>query len=233
MVSQNYRFFPAVRAVQALMRDADLGELRSIDIDFRKGVRPGPVSTTRPPLAEPLLSDMAIHHFDLLRAVTGREPTSIFCRSWRPGGYPYAGPPAASAVIDLDSVDGVDSVDSGLSASYRGSWISPGPSTTWAGDWSMAFDRAEVVWTSRGGDFDDIAALDVVTIRWDDGRVETPPLPRLAHVDRAGSLAEFAAARAEGRAPETAGAQNLGSLALSEAAIESAATGMPVAIDLD
>lgn len=41
MVSQNYRFHPAVHAVQQLVSSGQLGKLYSIAVDFRKGVRKG------------------------------------------------------------------------------------------------------------------------------------------------------------------------------------------------
>lgn len=219
-VSQNYRFFPAVRAVQAIVAAGTLGRLLSVDVDFRKPVRMGPVKTGKPPLAEPLLSDMSIHHFDLMRAVTGLDATSVFCRTWQPDGYPYSGPPAGAGVLEFGD----------LTVSYRGSWISPAPQTTWAGDWRMSFDTAEVTWTSREGGPIDPAATDAVQIRHDDGRVETVDLPELPHLDRAGSLHEFALSLAQRRAPETAGAANLGSLAITEAMIASATSHRPVAL---
>jgi len=219
-VSQNYRFFPAVRAVQAVVASGKLGRLLSIDVDFRKPVRMGPIRTGKPPLAEPLLSDMSIHHFDLMRAVTGQDATSVFCRTWNPDGYPYSGPPAGAGVLEFGD----------LAVSYRGSWISPAPETTWAGDWRMSFDKAEVTWTSRQGGLDDPAATDAVQIRWDGGRIEPVKLPKLPHLDRAGSLHEFALSLAQRRAPETAGAANLGSLAITEAMIASATSHQPVAL---
>ena len=36
MISQNYRFFPAVRAVTALVREGTLGSIGTVTIDFRR-----------------------------------------------------------------------------------------------------------------------------------------------------------------------------------------------------
>src|SRR5262249_19551422 len=36
MISQNYRFFPAVQAVRALLREGRLGSIGSANIDFRR-----------------------------------------------------------------------------------------------------------------------------------------------------------------------------------------------------
>jgi hypothetical protein len=56
------------------------------------------------------------------------------------------------------------------------------------------------------------------------------PLPVLPLVDQAGSLAELLAAVRGGRQPESSGRENLGSLALALAAVESAERNEPVTV---
>src|SRR5438309_7437541 len=66
MISQNYRFFPAVRAVTALVREGELGSIGTVSIDFRRyknSVLPQDQGYYQG--WQPLLVDMAIHHFDL------------------------------------------------------------------------------------------------------------------------------------------------------------------------
>src|SRR2546427_132296 len=144
MVSQNYRFFPAPRAVARLVKEATLGEVGQIWIEFR---RYSPIGPDGPHAhhrdEQPLLIDMSIHHLDLLRHILGKEATGVSCYSWNPRWSWFSGPPAAVASIVFDG---------GLIVSYRGSWISPGQSTPWAGEWRMAFEGGEVLWTSRGED---------------------------------------------------------------------------------
>lgn len=222
MVSQNYRFFPAVRAVQEIVRSGDLGALHTVNIDFRRFSAVG--RKGRSPhhlLAEPLLSDMAIHHFDLLRAVLGREPRDVFCRTWNPPWSWFAGPPEGTAVISFED---------DLTVSYRGSWLSPGPATPWAGEWRMEFERGEVAWTSRGDRSDGIQGEKVIVRPL--GRPEQlVRLPTTGPADRAGSLTEFAAAIGAGRVPESSGHDNLGSLALMHAAIAAAASSGPLTVE--
>jgi predicted dehydrogenase len=55
-------------------------------------------------------------------------------------------------------------------------------------------------------------------------------MPVLPLVDQAGSLAELLDAVRAGRQPESSGRENLGSLALALAAIESAEGGEPVTL---
>jgi predicted dehydrogenase len=210
MVSQNYRFFPAARAAAALVAGAELGELYDVAIDFRRNNASPPKPLWRHHRdPQPLLVDMSVHHFDLLRMMFGREPDAMSCVTAGAGRGGFDGPPVAIASI----------LFGGVPVSYRGSWISSGPITAWAGDWSMEFERGNVSWTSRG----DEGILDdhlVITPRG--GRRKTIKLPEVARIDRAGTLTEFAVSIREGREPETSGRDNLGTMAMVGAAVESA-----------
>jgi predicted dehydrogenase len=70
--------------------------------------------------------------------------------------------------------------------------------------------------------------MDAVSVRPVGRRARRVPLPDVPHVDRAGTLAAFAEAIRTGAEPETSGRDNLRSLALMAATIESAASGRPV-----
>jgi predicted dehydrogenase len=219
MVSQNYRFFPAVRAVQDLVAGGKLGEVSSVDVDFRKyDHRAERGDRLHYVMPQPLLVDMAVHHFDMMRAVLGREPKEIHCVSWNPPWSKYDDPPAAVATLKFEG---------DIVVSYRGSWVSPGPNTPWGGVWRMAFPEAEVYWTSRGGWLNP-ASEDSVTIRRLDKRARRMNLPKLSHLDRMGSLNAFIQAIRAGEEPETSGCRNIPTLALTLAAVDSAATGFPV-----
>ena len=220
MVSQNYRFFPAVRAVQGIMREARLGELMHIDLDFRRHSTPSPTPPTgHRNWAQPLLLDMSIHHFDLLRAIIGTEPTSVDCRTRNPVWAGYRDPPEGSAIIDF----GPD-----LTVDYRGSWAHPGPVTLWAGEWLMEFEKGELWWTSRGDLQSELQ--DKVWLYDHDANRRAVVLPHLQRIDRAGALEAFAKAISDGTTPESSGRENLGSLSLAHAAVQSSARREPVAV---
>jgi predicted dehydrogenase len=211
MVSQNYRFFPAPRAVRELVVAGELGALHHIDLEFRQHSvhRPGRPSPHHA-YAQPLLDDMSIHHFDLLRFITGESPESVFCQTWNPSWSGFSGPPAASAVMTF----GGD-----ISVSYRGSWVSHQPATPWAGEWRMAFEKGDITWTSRGAN--DTAEADEVSVITGD-ETRRLELTQLTWTDRWGTLSEFADAVLAGREPQCTGLDNLGSLALRSGAIDSA-----------
>jgi predicted dehydrogenase len=222
MVSQNYRFFPAVQTVRELVRSGNLGEVGPVSLDFRRYANSAAREGHRHyALDQPLLGDMAIHHFDLMRAVLGQEPVEVACRAWNPPWSNFQGPSTAFATITFDG---------GAVVSYRGSWVSPGPKTNWAGEWRMDCRGGEIAWTSR----DDFGALaDRVTVRPLAKRARRMELPALTHIDRGGALRAFARAVATGEEPESSGRDNLRSIALMSAAIESSRTGKPVRVARD
>jgi predicted dehydrogenase len=210
-VSQNYRFFPAPRTAARLIREQALGPVSTVNVDFRKFANSRPVEGNRHyKFVHPLLFDMAIHHFDLMRLVLGAEPVSVTDPEW-------------SNFQDEASATVLVTMSNGVVVSYRGSWISSGPQTLWAGDWRVECKDGEIHWTSRQED----------TTEGD--RVWTRPLGRKSEkrVDldeiglwgRAGGLQAFADAIRDGVEPENSGRRNLGSVALMEAAATSAASG--------
>jgi predicted dehydrogenase len=219
MVSQNYRFFPAPRTIASMVHESALGRLFEVSIDFRRWSPPDPNGRGRHHLEEqPLLVDMSIHHFDLLRLILSREPQRIYCEAWNPEWTAFSGPSVAVASIVFEG---------GVVVSYRGSWISASPITPWAGEWRMEFENGEVTWTSAA---DSDVTQDQVIVRMRDGATRTVNLPTGSRTGGFGTLTEFASAIQSGREPETSGRNNLGTIALMEAAVESAALRAPVLI---
>ncbi len=214
MVSQNYRFYPAAQAAASLVRQGVLGPVSGVSVQFRRYANLQPRETHRHyHIRHPLLMDMAIHHFDLMRAVLRQEPVTVHCRAWNPPWSNFTDPAAAVANITFDGGAVVD---------YRGSWVSTGPQTTWDGEWQIECADGMIEWTGRD---DNSLKADTVTVRPRGKRRRHISLPHVAYWDRAGSLAEFVAAVTESREPLTSGRDNLNSLALMFAAIESAEIG--------
>ena len=217
MVSQNYRHFPAPRAIAQIVRDESLGKLHEISIDFRRYSPIGPNGRGRHHLEEqPLLQDMSIHHFDLLRLIVNAEPERIYCEAWNPRWTAFSGPSATVASI----------VFPGVVVGYRGSWITAGPVTPWAGQWSLEFEHGEVFWTNRDANMEN----DKVVIRRRGVRPHSATLRRMARTGGWGTITEFVDCVRNGREPETSGRNNLGTIAFVAAAVESATVHEPVSI---
>lgn len=214
MVSQQYRFYPAVQTAAGLVRDRVLGTVGAASVNFRKH-ETGPEHARHYALHDPLLLDMSIHHFDLMRYVLGREPIAVTCRSWNTPWAQFAESASATATVEFEG---------GIMVEYNGSWVSTAPSTLWAGQWVIECEDGVIEFTSRA---DDTIEADRVVLRRFGERPEVVQLPPISYFDRAGSMAEFQLALRHGRPPLNNGASNLGSLALTFGAIEAAANGRP------
>ena len=214
MVSQNYRWQDHVETVRGAIADGLIGDLGYVALGFHKGFRFG---GWREELADVLLEDMSIHHFDLIRHLTGRNCVSLYARSFRPSWSWFAGNSAASVLIEMEG---------GIEVNYTGSWVSRGRETSWHAEYRIVGDRGAIHW--------DGPEATLVTGHPEDNprepKLETSPLPprKLDHAGFEYSLYEFGRAIAEGRKPVTGVDDNIQSFAMAMAAIESARSGRPI-----
>jgi predicted dehydrogenase len=218
MVSQNYRFNAPFRAAQGLVRSGVLGELASVKIGCRRDMRTlFPPDDFRYSMHHPYALDMAVHHLDLLRAMTGREVRRIHGRSWRAPDSPFRHHPEVAALIDLE--DGTPVV-------YEGTWAHRGPETSWNGEWEVVGEAGLLTWS---GARDDRNVGEVLLEPWGEAPrgVEQP---QLALTERAAVLQALIAAVESGEEPETAASDNLGSLAAMLGLVDSIESGAPVEV---
>lgn len=224
MVSQNFRFFPAAAVAARLVREQVLGPVHSVNIDFRRFADYGPNDEGRIhyALRQPLLEELSIHHFDLMRMVLGQEPRQIYCCAWNPSGSKFREAPVGTATINFDG---------GAVVNYRGSWISAGKETAYGGEWHMECAEGEIAWTCRGDRDVSLNGERVMICR-----LQQAPAPvellSTQYFGRTGALAAFAHTIENGSEPPflSSGRNNIGSLVLMHAAIESAVTGKVVSL---
>jgi predicted dehydrogenase len=212
MVSQNYRFQPAPIAAAELIGAQKFGPVNLVSIAFR---RHAPSQGYRYwDMPDPLLADMSIHHFDLMRMVLGDEPKRVSCRTWNPATSPFGHHPIGLATLEFEK---------GTIVSYSGSWMSSGPVTPWAGEWTMDCSEGEIIWSSRDH-FMGKSGPDRLSLRERDGEAVPYPLPTIEYPDRTGTLAAIAKVIDTGSTPArfSSGQDNLHSLALVQATILSA-----------
>lgn len=209
MISQNYRHHPAPRAVAGLVAGGAIGDVGGVEIDFRRPqFQRQDWLDIHQRVPQPLLADMSIHHFDLLRLVLAKEPRWVEIEPLTADWAGYRDPPAAFGLLGFEG---------GIVVSYRGSWISGGRRTPWGGEWRMEGTAGAIEWASRG----DPGVRDRVRLRQAGSSSRLVDLPAIPKLDRAGTLAAFAAAVRTGAEPETSGRRNLATLALTYAAVRS------------
>lgn len=215
MVSQNYRFKRAPQTVRRLIQEGTVGKVEHVQIDFQKDP---PFTGFRLEMEEPLITDMAVHHLDQIRGIIGLEPVALRARSWNPSWSRFEGNPCC--LIELKTEQGAEIV-------YTGSWVSHGRHTTWDGTWDIQGDRGGLLWAENRVDVRFASLFDTVFMP---GALERTgimevELDKLDFEERAGTLAELATSVESGRLAETNARDNLKSLALVLAAVESAKAG--------
>jgi predicted dehydrogenase len=218
VVSQNYRFRRPARALQELVQGDSLGELIAIELTFRRDMREYvPLTDYRARQRHPFLFDMAIHHLDLLRAITGRDVAEAHAQGWLLPATEYSHYAAVAALLTLDG---------GASVVYHGSARAAGRPTSWNGEWHVLGEQGRARWT--GGQTDGLTGT-VTLERWGEPPRRVPQ-PRLPVSDRLALLESLRAAIEQGEPPETAAADNVRSLAIVLACVRSIETGKPVRI---
>ncbi len=120
--SQNYRWRPHNVAILNAVKNGMIGKLEAISLNFRQQED---LQGYRESLERPLVDDMSIHHFDLLRYFSGSDCESIFAKTWRPSWSLYPGEPNLDAVLKMKN---------GVQISYTGTWAARGKETSWDGD---------------------------------------------------------------------------------------------------
>lgn len=217
MASQNYRFRTGYRTVAATLDEGSLGEPGFVQVVFGRT----PLFTGfRLELEDPLLVDQAVHHLDLARGLLPGRPQDVRARSFNPPWSPFHGD--ASALVDVR-------MDTGAVLAYAGTWAPRGPETEWDGDWTIHCEAGAIRWSGsevRVFPAGEPPAGRLARRLRRPGR-RVPPV-HLEETDRAGVLAELAAAIAASREPETSGRDNLETLELVFGAVEAARTGAPV-----
>ena len=219
VVSQNYRHNAPFRAVQRVVREGRLGDLVSICVrclrDTRNLFEP---DDFRYSMRHPYVLDMSVHHFDLIRAATGREVRGVFARSWRVPDTPFVHHPAVVAVLDLDG---------GVPVIYEGDWAARGTETSWNGEWEIVGEEGRLLWR---GDTEDRGEGEVLLERWDEGP-RSVEQGNPTFVERAATLQALREAVEEGRPPETAAEDNVRSLAVMLGCVQSIESGEKVDVD--
>jgi predicted dehydrogenase len=216
MVSQSRRYDPRLHAYRKLIVDR-VGALGILNSDFYLGCHFGGF---RDEMENVLLLDMAIHTLDAARYLCGADPVSVYCEQFNPSWSWYKGDASATALFEMTG---------GLRYTYRGSWCGEGRQTSWEAEWRAVGPKGTATWDGHA----EIIA-DVVTGTEGFHRATER---HVAEVDEmiprgiAGSLRDFIHALETGATPMGECHDNIKSLAMVFAAIESSKTGQRVKVE--
>ncbi len=213
MVGFNRRFDPHFAALKSRLDAGEAGKLELLTIISRDPAPPPPAYVGA---SGGLFRDMMIHDLDMARFLLGEEPVSLFA--------------AASCLVD-PGIGAAGDVDTAVvtlrTASGKLCQISNSRRAAYGYDQRIEAHGAAGL--LRAGN------MTATTVEFADGRGFTtdPALPffleRYAAAYRA-ELDAFVTALAAGRSPAPGGADGLAALLLADAAVESLARGVAIAV---
>lgn len=208
MVSQSRRWSELHERVRRAVTGGKIGRLTTINCDFYIGAHFGGF---RDEMDSPLILDMSIHHFDLCRFMTGAEPVAVYAHEFNPAGSWYRGDVAATCVFEMSD---------GVIFTYRGSWCAEGCHTSWNGDWRFIGEKGTLLYERDGEPTGQVAASKTGFHR--KLRDVRAPKTTVRRTGMHGALGEMLAFLRTGRRPQTECHDNIKSLAMVFAAIDSA-----------
>jgi predicted dehydrogenase len=205
VVAQNYRFGAPMMKLKQVIDEHPVGQLGHGHLDFYIGA--DFTGTFRETMQFPLLVDMAIHHLDLIRAMSGRNIARVTTQTFKPAWSWYQHDPGLKMLMELDD---------GTPFSYSGDWSALGRQTGWNGTWRLQCAKGSIHLEK-----DKIAVARCE--RWGKNFTEEPiEVPPSTQNGQARLLADFATAIRSGQPAPTSGADNLWSFGAVIAGVTSA-----------
>lgn len=211
MTSQSRRYYASIAAFREQI--ASLGRLGAATTEFFKAPHFGGFRDVMPHV---LLVDMAIHAFDAARFLLDNDPVAVYCEEFNPAWSWYAADAAATAVFEFSG---------GVRYTYTGSWCADGLETSWNGSWRVNGEHGSASW-----DGESAPRRQLVPVDGEPAEVEVSTSMAEVPEEIAGSLVEFVGSLRDGRVPSGEVHANVLSLAMVEAAVRSAESGVRVVI---
>jgi predicted dehydrogenase len=213
MVAQNYRRRAWAQVARRLICSGAVGNIGRVSLRFSQ---PEFLDGGRREMESPLLDDMSIHHFDLLRFLTGRNAVEMYVQEYRPAWSEFLGSPAVEAIIAFED---------GIVVTYSGSWAARGFATTYDGEYLIEGDRGAVR-VSEGRVLLDVPSLGEPTVE----HVITDRESTDTTTDLHAVLDEFCDAVNDGQPHQTDLEDNRHSIAMIFAAHASIQSGRPAKV---
>lgn len=217
-VMQNRRYDGNIISLRNIITSGAIGGLEELHAEMFVGPHFGGF---REQMDYPLLLDMSIHTFDAARFISGADPVSAYCHSFNPKRSWYRGD--ASAICIFEMTDGI-------MFSFRGSWCAEGLPADWNSNWRAIGATGTALWDGQ-------TAPRAQAVKPDgkhgffremtDVPVTVQKLERGGHQ---GMIYDALECLRTGRTPQTICTDNIKSLAMVEAAVESAKTGRKVQV---
>lgn len=208
MVSQSRRWDNPHESIRQTIAGGEIGEITTVNCDFYIGAHFGGFRDEMP---SPLILDMAIHHFDLVRYMAGIDPEAVYAIEFNPKGSWYRGDASTSCIFEMSN---------GVIFTYRGSWCAEGCPTSWQGNWRFIGTNGTLMYENDQKPYGQVVA-------GDEGFTRAYRDANIVNADRVfingmhGALKEMLEFLANGTIPQTECHDNIKSLAMVFSVIDS------------
>ena len=217
-VIQNYRYSSRMLTMRQVLRDGELGRINYIQGRFAADYREyGAWGAFRYDIPHTLLVEGAVHHFDMMRNLSGGDCRTIAGWEWNRPWSSFQGDCCAMFLLDMTN---------GVKAAYEGSCLGAAKQNSW----HQEYYRAECEGGAVAIGKDSVTRI----YRHTPGtgmRVEDvkPVVPE--HDGHRWLINEFLEWLDGGPAPDTSLEQNIKSVAMVFGAIEASRTGTAVNVE--
>jgi predicted dehydrogenase len=219
MINQNYRWHPVFVEIRKYLKRNPLGEIKKINIYYAQNLLFN--DTFRYTMNHPLLLDMAIHHFDMVRSITDSSTLKVYCDEYNLKNSPFKNGSSAIAVIKMNN---------NVVINYQGSWSDTGIDTSFNGIWQITGDKGTLHW-----DGDNVIEMCLMkNNKIQKKKLSFPSLSKkvdknIFFYELASSFNAFLHAIKTNTLPETDSSDNVKTLQIVLGAIESAEKGTVIA----
>jgi len=215
-VMQNRRYNERIRRFRNIISSGVIGEVGIVKADFFLGPHFGGF---RELMENPLILDMAIHTFDQARFIAGTDAVSVYAHEFNPAGSWYKGNAATTCIFEFSN---------GAVFTYTGSWCAEGAPTSWESDWRVVGSKGTAMWDGEHEPYaETVANPDGKDLLHVFNRSQ-PAFSWKGQEGHAGCLDEMFSALIESRPAETDSGDNIKTVEMVFAAIESARTGKKI-----
>lgn len=217
VVSQSRRWDVNHDRIRRTIEHQALGEITTLNCDFYIGAHFGGFRDEMP---SPLILDMAIHQFDLARYFIGADPIAVYAKEFNPSGSWYRGDAAATCIFEMSN---------GIIFTFRGSWCAEGCHTSWNGNWRVIGNRGTLLYENDQAPVGQVVADNNEAFHRTLQEVQVAESP-LEATTMHGALREMLNYVRTGTVPQTECHDNIKSLAMVFAAMESSRKGRRVPV---
>lgn len=208
MVSQDYRWQPPIQAMHNAITKGLIGKPGYAIYRHFQDLR---IGGWREQMDHVILEDMAIHHFDILRYITGLNCQEIYATSINPSWSWYTGGATANVILKFQD---------DFFVNYFATWVTTGEVDSWPGEIRIEGEYGSLSLTARGD----------VKLKTQGKQKKIKP-PEMAKTGRAYALSQFLNGVNNKIKPDTEIGDNIKSFAMVQAAIKSVQENQPVQID--